>query len=109
MIDEPPFWIVWNPLHPETPRQQYKSRALATKAAKSMAEKHAKVGAFFFVMKAQSLHQFQGRHVEWTLAEWGIGAPCPYHHTLAQRRAPAFLHLEERMSTEGSSGSEQRE
>jgi hypothetical protein len=83
MIDESPFWVVWNPEHPATPTVRYPTRGAATRAAKNMAEKHAHEGATFYVLKAQSYHQQQIVMQTWTMSEWGIGAPCPYHH--AQR------------------------
>jgi hypothetical protein len=87
MIDEPPFWMVWNPDHPETPKTRYPTRAAAQSAARKMAEKFAYLGAVFFVLKAQSAHQRQVQMCDFIMSEWGIGAPCPYHHTNAQRRA----------------------
>lgn len=80
MIDEPPFWIVWNPDHPRTPRERYKTRKAAQWAARYMADMFAHEGAVFYVMKAQSFHQRQVGMCDSVMSEWGVGAPCPYHH-----------------------------
>lgn len=80
MIDEPPFWVVWNPDHPETPKQRYQTRQAAQAAARLMAKKFAHLGAVFYVLKAQSCHQQQMKVQDFIMSEWGIGAPCPYHH-----------------------------
>lgn len=80
MIDEPPFWIVWNPDHPAAPKVTYPTRGAATRAAKAMAERHANEGATFFVLKAQSWHQRQVGMVNCLMADWGVGAPCSMHH-----------------------------
>jgi hypothetical protein len=80
MIDQPPFWMVWNPDHPATPKVRYPTRQAATYAARKMASTFAHEGAVFYVLKAQSAHQRQAKVEDWIMAEWGIGAPCPYHH-----------------------------
>lgn len=80
MIDHPPFWVVWNPDHPDTPQKRYTTRKAAQYEARRMADKFSHIGGVFYVLKAQSCHQRQGRVEDWIMVEWGIGAPCPYHH-----------------------------
>jgi hypothetical protein len=82
MIDEPPFWIIWNPEHPATPTTRYMKRWHAQAAARAMAEKIGQ-GSVFYVLKAQSCHQRQLRMCDFIMSEWGIGAPCQYHHLRA--------------------------
>lgn len=85
MIDEPPFWIVWNPEHPATPTTRYRTRGMAQAAARQMADRYAN-GSVFYVLKAQSCHQRQIKMQDFIMSEWGIGAPCPYHHWNGARR-----------------------
>lgn len=80
MIDEPPFWVVWNPDHPVTPTKRWHTRGSAQREARKLAEIFAHEGAVFYVLKAQSCHQRQVCMQDWVMSEWGIGAPCPYHH-----------------------------
>jgi hypothetical protein len=78
-IDEPPFWLVWNPDNPTTPQRRYSSRKAATFAARKMAERFAHEGAVFYVLKTQSAHQKQFKVEDFLMADWGVGAPCPHH------------------------------
>jgi hypothetical protein len=85
MIDHPPFWVVWNPDHPVTPQKRFATRKSAQYEARRMAEKFSHEGAVFYVLKAQSCHQRQLQMCDWLMGEWGIGAPCPYHHDRISR------------------------
>lgn len=80
MIDEPPFWVIWNPHHPMPPTSMHKSRASATREAKRMAAKFAHEGAYFYVLKVQSCHQMQGKMINTLMSDWGVGVPCQEHH-----------------------------
>lgn len=74
-----PFWMVWGPEHPfdET---QYRTRKEAQRVARRLAAEHAvRDGSYFYVLKAQSCHQDQGRMVDFIFVPFGVGAPCPYH------------------------------
>jgi hypothetical protein len=79
MIDEPPFWLVWNPDHPTTPTKRYPSRKAASYAARKMAEQFSGGGAVYYVLKTQSAHQMQFKVEDFLMADWGVGAPCPHH------------------------------
>lgn len=90
MIDEPPFWVIWNPDHPtspDAPPKRFKRRGQAQAAARAMAKECAGRGEVVYVLKAQSCHQQQVAMADFYMAEFGIGAPCPYHHPKAERAA----------------------
>lgn len=55
---EKPFWLVWNPDHPTTPRVRYDNQKTAEAVAARMA-KDIGLGAVFYVLQGKCAYQHQ--------------------------------------------------